>query len=215
MEAHVNPSVYDRTRAAVRYDEMAHMLVHRFGYGERLVLAPLIGRSKTEGAQNVQSAFEVEQKAVVGDKRGSDRRCIHLPHHCRYLRAHVAWGFHRPRRPSGILPGCCAAARSHITIVTEQHPERAMLPVEIYTTRYCPYCLTAKALLARKGVPFTEIDLTSSRERFEEMIERAHGRATVPQIFIGSLHVGGSDELHALERAGELDALLAGKEQPA
>jgi len=85
-----------------------------------------------------------------------------------------------------------------------------MPPVEIYTTRWCPYCRSAKALLQRKGVTFTEIDLSRARERRDEMIERANGRYTVPQIFIGPVHVGGSDELHALERAGKLDALLNG-----
>jgi len=90
-----------------------------------------------------------------------------------------------------------------------------MPPVEIYTTRFCPFCNRAKAMLARKGIDFTEIDLTGSRERRQEMIERANGRMTVPQIFIGAVHIGGSDDLHALERAGKLDALLAGEGQPA
>jgi len=90
-----------------------------------------------------------------------------------------------------------------------------MPPIEIYTTRYCPYCYAAKALLTRKGVVFMEIDLSSERERREEMISRANGRVTVPQIFIGALHVGGSDDLHALEDDGRLDALLAGEGQPA
>lgn len=90
-----------------------------------------------------------------------------------------------------------------------------MSPVEIYTTRYCPYCHTAKALLRGKGVAFTEIDLGRDWERRNEMIERANGSVTVPQIFIGSLHVGGSDELDALERAGKLDSLLAGDEASA
>ena len=85
-----------------------------------------------------------------------------------------------------------------------------MPPVEIYTTRYCPYCVSAKALLKRKGVGFTEIDLASNWERRDEMIQRANGRTTVPQIFIGAVHVGGCDDLHALERAGRLDPLLAG-----
>jgi len=88
-----------------------------------------------------------------------------------------------------------------------------MPPVEIYTTRFCPYCNTAKALLKRKGAAFTEINLSKDIERRDEMIERAKGRMTVPQIFIGDMHVGGSDELHALERAGKLDALLAGEGQ--
>ncbi len=90
-----------------------------------------------------------------------------------------------------------------------------MPPVEIYTTRYCPYCHAAKALLKRKGVAFLEIDLSSQRERRGEMIERANGRMTVPQIFIGDVHVGGSDDLHELEDTGRLDSLLTGEGQPA
>jgi glutaredoxin 3 len=85
-----------------------------------------------------------------------------------------------------------------------------MPPIDIYTTRWCPYCRMAKALLSKKGVTFTEIDLSSHRERRGEMIQRANGRTSVPQVFIGSVHVGGSEELHALERTGNLDALLAG-----
>ena len=85
-----------------------------------------------------------------------------------------------------------------------------MPPVEIYTTRWCPYCYRAKALLKRKGVAFTEIDLSRERERRSEMLARANGRYTVPQIFIGPVHVGGCDDLHALEHAGKLDALLEG-----
>ena len=81
--------------------------------------------------------------------------------------------------------------------------------IEIYTTRYCAYCNAAKALLKRKGVAFIEIDLGRDWERRDEMIERANGRMTVPQIFIGSTHVGGCDELHALDDAGKLDPLLA------
>ena len=90
-----------------------------------------------------------------------------------------------------------------------------MPPVEIYTTRYCSYCHAAKALLTRKGVAFMEIDLSKQQDRRDEMIERAQGQMTVPQIFIGDIHVGGSDELHALEDDGKLDALLAGQGQPA
>ena len=87
-----------------------------------------------------------------------------------------------------------------------------MPAIEIYTTRYCPYCTAAKTLLQRKGAAFTEIDLSNDWQRRAEMIERANGGMTVPQIFIGAAHVGGCDELHALERAGKLDALLAGDE---
>jgi glutaredoxin 3 len=84
-----------------------------------------------------------------------------------------------------------------------------MAPVEIYTRDYCYYCHSAKELLNRKGVSFTEIDTTGRPERRNEMIQRANGRTTVPQIFIGETHVGGSDDLHALEAAGRLDTLLS------
>jgi glutaredoxin 3 len=90
-----------------------------------------------------------------------------------------------------------------------------MPPVDIYTTRYCPYCNAAKALLKRKGVNYSEIDIGRDGKRREEMVQRSNGRMTVPQIFIGSVHVGGSDELHALERAGKLDPLLTGGEASA
>jgi glutaredoxin 3 len=86
-----------------------------------------------------------------------------------------------------------------------------MPTVEIYTTRYCPYCIQAKALLKRKGVEFTEIDVGRDWERRSEMVERAHGRMTVPQIFVGTVHVGGCDDLYALNAAGKLDSLLAGE----
>jgi len=89
-----------------------------------------------------------------------------------------------------------------------------MPPVEIYTTRYCSYCSAAKALLERKGVAYKEINLDTDWERREEMIQRANGRMTVPQIFIGKVHVGGNDDLQALERAGKLAGLLAGERQP-
>ena len=81
--------------------------------------------------------------------------------------------------------------------------------VEIYTTRWCPYCHAAKDLLTRKSVAFTEINVSNDADR-QAMIERAHGRTTVPQIFIGSVHVGGCDDLYALDDAGKLDPLLAG-----
>jgi glutaredoxin 3 len=91
-----------------------------------------------------------------------------------------------------------------------------MPKVEIYTTRYCPYCISAKALLQRKKVEFVEIDVSGDPRGRAKMVERAKGRMTVPQIFIGAVHVGGSDDLHALERAGKLDPLLGQSEgQPA
>jgi glutaredoxin 3 len=84
-----------------------------------------------------------------------------------------------------------------------------MPTIQIYTTPWCGYCRAAKALLARKNASFIEIDVGDDPERRREMIARAGGRYTVPQIFIGATHVGGSDDLHALERAGKLDLLLA------
>ncbi len=84
-----------------------------------------------------------------------------------------------------------------------------MAKVVIYTTPFCPYCFRAKALLTSKSAPFEEIDVSAPDDR-AAMTTRAGGRHTVPQIFIGATHVGGSDELHALEAQGELDALLAG-----
>jgi glutaredoxin 3 len=83
--------------------------------------------------------------------------------------------------------------------------------IEIYTTRYCPYCVAAKTLLSRKGVAFTEIDVSRDAKRREQMVARAYGHMTVPQIFIGPIHVGGCDELYALDEAGQLDALLDGQ----
>ena len=84
-----------------------------------------------------------------------------------------------------------------------------MTRVVLYTTPYCGYCRAAKHLLGKKGVTFTEIDVSEDMERRREMIERAFGRRTVPQIFINDTHVGGYDELAELERAEKLDALLA------
>lgn len=85
-----------------------------------------------------------------------------------------------------------------------------MARIEIYTTPTCPYCLAAKRLLAAKGAAFTEIDVAADPGRRREMTERAGGRRTVPQIFIDGRHVGGSDDLHALDGEGRLDPLLAG-----
>jgi glutaredoxin 3 len=83
-----------------------------------------------------------------------------------------------------------------------------MPPVTIYTTPFCSYCMRAKMLLKRKSVAFEEIDVADSAGLREAMIERSGGRYTVPQIFIGDRHIGGSDELYALEAKGELDTLL-------
>lgn len=84
-----------------------------------------------------------------------------------------------------------------------------MKDVTIYTRQTCGYCRRAKALLDRKGVAYTEIDIEREPDRRAEMIQRAGGRTTVPQIFIDGAGIGGCDDLHALEAAGELDPLLA------
>jgi glutaredoxin 3 len=83
-----------------------------------------------------------------------------------------------------------------------------MAEVELYTTMFCPYCARARALLEGKGILYTDIDIIEHPERRDEMIRRAGGRTSVPQIFINGEHIGGSDELVALERAGELDTKL-------
>jgi glutaredoxin 3 len=83
-----------------------------------------------------------------------------------------------------------------------------MARVEIYSTMFCPYCARAKSLLSRKGVTFENIDVMMQPEKRDEMVKRAGGRSTVPQIFIDGQHVGGSDDLAALDRAGKLDPML-------
>jgi glutaredoxin 3 len=83
-----------------------------------------------------------------------------------------------------------------------------MATIEIYTTPMCPYCSRAKRLLDSKTAPYTEIDLWVETGRRQEMVERANGQTSVPQIFIDGKGIGGSDELAALEQAGKLDALL-------
>lgn len=84
-----------------------------------------------------------------------------------------------------------------------------MKPVEIYTSPLCGFCHAAKRLLTQKGVEFHEIDVLAQPDRKVEMIDRANGGRTVPQIFVGETHVGGCDDLYALDRAGKLDPLLA------
>jgi glutaredoxin 3 len=83
-----------------------------------------------------------------------------------------------------------------------------MAKVEMYTTMWCGYCARARGLLQKKGVAFEDIDVESDISKRDEMMQRAHGRTTVPQIFIDGVHVGGSDDLAALDRAGKLDPLL-------
>ncbi len=83
-----------------------------------------------------------------------------------------------------------------------------MARIEIYTKAFCPYCTRAKQLLAAKGASFDEYDITMGGPKRSEMIQRANGRTTVPQIFIGDRHIGGSDDLYALDREGQLEPLL-------
>ncbi len=84
-----------------------------------------------------------------------------------------------------------------------------MKQVEIYTTRFCGFCVAAKRLLKKKNVDFNEIDVSMAPNRRAEMLQRSNGGRTVPQIFIGGRHVGGCDELYELERAGKLNDILA------
>ncbi len=83
-----------------------------------------------------------------------------------------------------------------------------MPPVTIYTKAWCPYCMAAKDLLDSKGVAFKEVEISGKPELRDEMMRKARGRSTVPQIFVGERHVGGCDDLYALDRRGELDRLL-------
>jgi glutaredoxin 3 len=85
----------------------------------------------------------------------------------------------------------------------------SMANITVYTTKLCPYCHMAKELLRKKGVGFKEVDVGCRRELRAEMSQKAGGRSTVPQIWIGEMHVGGCDDLYALEREGKLDVLLA------
>jgi glutaredoxin 3 len=94
-------------------------------------------------------------------------------------------------------------------------PSAAMSQIEIYTTPYCPYCIAAKELLKRKGAAFTEINVSGDSNRRAEMTKRSNGGYTVPQIFIGKTHVGGCDDLYALDGEGKLDPLLAEVKRPA
>jgi glutaredoxin 3 len=87
-----------------------------------------------------------------------------------------------------------------------------MAKVEVYTTKICPYCVRAKKLLERKGAAYTEIDVSNDPALRDFMVTRAGGRQTVPQIFINGTHVGGSDDLHALDAEGKLDPMLAAGE---
>ncbi|MFC5066837.1 glutaredoxin 3 [Flaviflagellibacter deserti] len=85
-----------------------------------------------------------------------------------------------------------------------------MANVTIYTKPWCPYCDAARELLTGKGIDFTEIDISGKAEIRAEMIQRANGRTTVPQVFVGDRHLGGCDDIYALDSVGKLDPVLAG-----
>jgi glutaredoxin 3 len=89
------------------------------------------------------------------------------------------------------------------------HPPPSAPSVVVYTTDYCPYCFAAKRLLTARNIAFTEIDVSRDPNARDALVRKSGGRTTVPQIWIGSVHVGGCDDLHALDRAGKLPALLA------
>jgi glutaredoxin 3 len=83
-----------------------------------------------------------------------------------------------------------------------------MPAIIVYSGPNCPYCVRAKALLKKKGAAFEEVDVKADAKRFEEMLAKSNGKRTIPQIFIGGVHIGGCDDLHALDAAGKLDPLL-------
>jgi glutaredoxin 3 len=97
---------------------------------------------------------------------------------------------------------------SFLNSLLGRHPEQNKAHVEIYTWQTCPYCIRAKILLKWKGVRFTEYKIDGDGAARVKMAERANGRRTVPQIFINNQHVGGCDDLYALDRQGQLDPLL-------
>ena len=85
-----------------------------------------------------------------------------------------------------------------------------MAQIIVYSGPNCPYCVRAKELLKKKGAAFEAFDVKADKEKFEEMLAKSNGRRTIPQIFINGVHVGGCDDLHALDAEGKLDAMLAG-----
>jgi glutaredoxin 3 len=96
-----------------------------------------------------------------------------------------------------------------LNTLLNRHSERQQARVEIYTWQTCPYCIRAKLLLGWKGVVFTEYKIDGNEEARAKMATRANGRRSVPQIFVNDRHVGGCDDLYALDRNGQLDPLLA------
>lgn len=92
--------------------------------------------------------------------------------------------------------------------MTDTGTKQVMPEITVYSKDYCPYCAAAKELLERKGVAFNIVDVASDADALSTMLDRSNGRRTVPQIFVGDTHVGGFDDLSAMDRRGELDSLL-------
>src|SRR5256714_1177687 len=169
MEAIADPPTYHRARAAVRYDDIARKLVHALKYGDRLDLAPTMGRWMARAGRELIADADALLPVPLHWRRQWARR------------------FNQSAVLAHIIAETSGKSVAHGAL---------------------------KRLLSHKGVDFTEIDVSGDAKRRSEMVARANGRMTVPQIFIGSTHVGGYDDLAALDRAGKLDPLL-GREHAA
>jgi GrxC family glutaredoxin len=169
-----------------------------------------IGLSRPQRASNVQGAF----RPTGADRRPSrraDRRRPHLGRDRGCMRARTLARQGGVGGRAGICPGCGWPLNSHI-IGNHIQTEGAMTAaIEIYTRPGCGYCTAAKSLLTRKNAAFTELSVAADPLLRQRMYDRAGAGSTFPQIFIGETHVGGCEELYALDRTGKLDALLGGE----
>jgi glutaredoxin 3 len=179
-----------------------------------------VGLTAAQRRKNVAGAFRVTAaKGALRDKRvvvvddvittcATAEACARVLKRAGASRVDIL-ALARAVEPSAMLlsSGICVAI--HLLTLKGRSRGTSMTRVVLYTTPYCGYCRAAKHLLGKKGVTFTEIDVSEDMERRREMIERAFGRRMVPQIFINDTHVGGYDELAELELAEKLDALLA------
>ena len=158
------------------------------------------------GASLVFEAMVAE--LMSDDSLAAVRRASERPHRLlRVGRLDSPLPAHHSGSFGGELGTVCPLGASGIEPLLFATREPPMNDIQIYTTQWCPYCRMAKRLLQDKGQEFHEIDIEEQPDRRGEMVERS-GRTSVPQIWIGERHVGGYDDLAALERAGELDALL-------
>ena len=176
-----------------------------------------VGLSKAQRGDNLQGAFRVpaDAKPRVKDKRvllvddvlttGATANAA-----SRALLRGGAKGGRRARlRPGRAgLSTRVASPEARFHMSPSRGRDETMPPVTIYTKAWCPYCLAAKDLLEKKRIAFREIEITGNPDRRAEMIAKANGRSTVPQIFLDERHVGGCDDLYALDSRGELDKLL-------